>query len=459
MKIFKKNIKKEFKVADSNLEFCWSVLEKLKTSKSFNSDFANNFIKFQETLAETILRLQYLRGDIIFDEKYYIKNKKKYNFDWFKAKMKRLSDYKKGVDSVIYISKSLGDAYAYFFYQFDRNLYTKHLDHERVVNHLFSSGKLGELEFIKKVKHIDGYFTLFHDITHVLRYGDFSFIDLREFKIKRIGELKTKTIDKTTLESTLLMFDREQVQLKNELTADERPINSREDRQKLGIINFLKNKTELNLDYKMNNPSYSKEIEKLISEARINQNNINKVSPGLAFSCYRQKKASLYTRIFNRKIDDDFTNEQVKIDIQGTVKSLMKPELQNSLFIGELLYDHKLRDKSLRGTIPLFWHSIKIDYLYKIYFTDCLIFSFFNPGHIINEVQELGYKVYSKQFPKQVNENKIEKSVEKFDLFYPYITNYLMTENFIKQAILKIEGDYDGHDIQKVFIKPQQQFE
>ena len=37
--------------------------------------------------------------------------------------MKTLSDYKKGIDYVVNIAKSFGDAFAYFFYQKDLELF------------------------------------------------------------------------------------------------------------------------------------------------------------------------------------------------------------------------------------------------------------------------------------------------------------------------------------------------
>ena len=61
---------------------------------------------------------------------------------------------------------------------------------------------------IKNIKHIEGHFTLFHDITNTLRYGDFSFINLKTLKVEKIGELKTKKVDSQTLDLSLTFFKR-----------------------------------------------------------------------------------------------------------------------------------------------------------------------------------------------------------------------------------------------------------
>lgn len=465
MRTTKTIIKNEFKSAEENLEFCWSVLSNLKRNSFLTTEFGNNFIAFQEKLASTIFSLQSLRDKIIRDEKFFVKNKADYDKVWFENKMRLLSKFKKGVDSVIYIARSLGDAYAYFFYQNDRELLTKHLNHQRIENHSFSSGKKGELEFLKRIKHIDGYFTLFHDITHILRYGDFSFIDLKSLKIKRIGELKTETINPKTLESKLSMFDREQLELKNELIKDKKLEKTREGRQILDIANlFIKKQQDVNNSTRFDNTTYSSEIENLISSTKIRGNEILKVGPGLAFTCYKQKKASLYTRIFNRKIDKDPISDESSKKIRKIAQDMIKSDSKNNAIImSGVLYDHKLSDKTLRGSIPLFWHPIKLEYLYKLYFTDCIIFSMFNPAHLIEEIKKIGYEVKcrysSKDYKGNIDKNVPRKTIENFHLFYPYITTYLMNENFIKKSILNIEKNINENQNQKISIIPQLSFE
>ena len=263
--ITKKIIKSEFTFAEENLEFCWNVIADFKSLSVRENNFVERLLVFQEKLAITIIRLQSMRSKVVAEEKYRVKNKSSFNQAWFNSRMKLLSNYKKGIDSVINMSKSFGDAFAYFFYQFDEELLNKHLNHQKIVNHSVDIGKRGEFEFIKKIKHIEGHFTLFHDMTNILRYGDFSFINLKTLKIEKIGELKTTKVDFQTLNLSLTFFKRSDLKKRTELIKAPDLEKTRAGRQILGIANLLTNVQEENNEQKkLYNPTYSKEVETLI---------------------------------------------------------------------------------------------------------------------------------------------------------------------------------------------------
>lgn len=195
MRITRKIIEKAFLEAETNIEFCWEFLVDLKEFNVEDNDWANRLISFQDKLATTIFNLQSIRDSILLEEKGYVKNKKKYKIEWFKSKLRLLASFRDGIDNVVSLTKLLGDSYAYFFYQHDLELLSEHLSHQIVINHNAGIGERGELEFIKKIKHLEGHFTLFHGITNILRYGDFSFVNLKKLKVEKIGELKTSKVD------------------------------------------------------------------------------------------------------------------------------------------------------------------------------------------------------------------------------------------------------------------------
>lgn len=458
----KKIIKSEFKLAEENLEFCWKVLSDFKTLSTKNNNFVDRLLLFQEKLATTIFRLQAIRKNIILEEKYYINNKSKYNFQWFKNKMKLLRIFKEGIDSVVRMSKSFGDAFAYFFYQFDHELLSKHLNHQRIINDSADIGKRGEIEFIKNVKHIKGHFTLFHDITNTLRYGDFSFINLKTLKIEKIGELKTQKIDSNKLNLSLTFFKREDFEKREEPIKNSELEKTRNGRQILGMVNlFIDEKKENDLNKKMINPSYSKQIEKLLSSSRIHKNNYITVSKGLAFVLFKSKKSSLFHNIFHK----DLTNIGLNKDFENTYREIVKKLIKkgsnnNSIILGQLLYNPDLTDKNTPGTVPLFWHPIKPDLLKQLYFLDSMIISLFNPIHLIKDIENLGYNVESKyvENKKETDKNKRQKKIERFDLFISYIINFLMTENVVLDSIGNIENEYRDIENKKIRIKLQQDF-
>lgn len=457
----KKKIHSEFKIADENLNYCWQILADLKSLEIEDNDFVGRLLIFQERLATTIFRLQSIRNNIIYEEKYYIKHKTNYNYDWFRAKMKLLSTFKKGIDSVVNMAKSIGDAFAYFFYQFDQELLSKHLNHQRIKNDNADIGKRGEIEFIKNVKHIEGHFTLFHDMTNILRYGDFSFINLKTFKIDKIGELKTQRVDSQTLNLSLTFFKR------NELGKRKEPINNpelektRNGRQLLGIANLMipiKDKNDIKKD--LVNPSYSKEIEKLLSQSKMKKVNSIQVSNGLAFIALESKKSSLYHNIFLKDFTKNGLSEDFGEKYLEIAKNLIKKESKNnSIIIGQLLYNPDLTDKNTPGTIPLFWHPIDIKLLKRLYFLDTIVTSLFNPAHLIEEIEKMDYFVESKYSNKIKEEKKHHKYLERFDLFISYIINFLMTESFVIESVKHIDESAKNGDNSRILIKLQQKFD
>lgn len=451
-------IKSEFKLAEENLEFCWDVLTDLKNLSVKDNSFIGRLLIFQEKLATTIFRLQSIRNNIILEEKNYITNKTNYNNEWFRSKMKLLSTFKKGIDSVVNMSKSIGDAFAYFFYQFDEELLSKHLNHQRIINNSADIGKRGELEFIKNIKHIEGHFTLFHDMTNILRYGDFSFINLKTLKIEKIGELKTKKVDSQTLNLSLTFFKRKDFITKTETVKDSELEKTRNGRQILGMVNFLiPDNNENDLKKKLYNPTYTKELESLLNSSKKYEGNFVQVSDGLAFISLKSKKSSLFKKIFYTDFKKNGLDEKFKLNYIEIVKNLVKKDSENNtIIIGQLLYNPDLTDKNTPGTVPLFWHPLKNNLLKQMYFLDTVVISLFNPIHLIEKIEKLGYYVDSKYANKKSEEIKPQKGIERFDLFISYIINFLMTESFVIETIKQTENEYNGIGNAKILIKPQQ---
>lgn len=460
----KKIIQSEFKLAEESLKFCWNFLSDLKALSYQDNNFVDRLLKFQETLATTIFRLQSVRNNIIAEEKNYIKKKSSYNYNWFRAKMKLLSNFKKGIDSVVNMSKSFGDAFAYFFYQFDEELLSKHLNHQRIINDSAGIGKRGELEFIKNIKHIEGHFTLFHDITNTLRYGDFSFINLKTLKVEKIGELKTKKVDSQTLNLSLTYFKRDDIDKKTKPLKNPELEKTRNGRQILGMANLLYNeKGENDRRKNLENPTYSKEVEKLLKSSKVNQSNYIQVSEGLAFIYLKSRKTSLYNNIFHKDLKKYGVNDNFKeIYVEAAKKLIKKESKNNGIIIGQLLYNPDLTDKNTPGTVPLFWHPIDSNVLKQMYFLNTIVISLFNPVHLIEDIEKLGYFVDSKYSDKKREDVKPTKGIDRFDLFISYIINFLMTESFVIKSIQEIDKEYgkgiNGQSAQ-ILVKPQQKFD
>lgn len=465
MKITIELIKSEFKTAEDTLEFCWSALiditDMIKKSPSIQQEQVTRMILFQDRLATTIFRLQSIRDKILFEEKRIVSLKPKFKPKWFVDRLRTLSKFKDGIDMVVNMAKALGDAYAYFFYQFDLDLLTEHLiTHRRVINKTAGMGEHGELAFVKNIKHIDGHFLLYHGITNTLRHGDFSFINLKTFRVSQIGELKTKQTDDRTLTLSLTIVKRPE-QSKQKRTSpikDDVLSKTRKGRQILGIANLLDpHESENNHESKLYNDYYGYDVECLIKETKKGSHKIKQVSEGLAFCCVKGKKNSLYGRVFQ---NETLNTNLISQEMVNVVKNLVCRESENNgILLGQLLYNSDYSDKNTPGTTPIFWHPIQKEILKQLYFGECFVISIFNPAHLIIEIEKLGYFVDSKYATQKPPMDGPRKLIERFDLFISYINNFLMAETCVTNSIKEAENFPLKYQQNRFSIRMQQHFD
>jgi hypothetical protein len=460
MRISKQRIKDAFSNAEKDLDYCWEVLISLKHIDKAQEKIGTGIILFQDKLAELILTLNKLRTQIIAEEKYTIKNKSNYNKNWFTSRLKLLASYKKGIDSIVNIGKALGDAYAYFFYRHDLQMLEEHLSHQRIVNSAAGIGEIGEIEFLKRLKHIEGDFTIYHGITNILRYGDYSFIDLKNHKVVRLGELKTKQISENELQFSLTLLQHKKIKKENinvNLSRDKsEKVGNRKTRQIDNLIDFLKaSKQSTSTEYKLHNKSYFEEIEGLYKTTKANEVQCKKVSAGLAFSMFKFKKSKLYNKLYFSPKNS--TVDKISSEIVETAKQLIKSNSkENSLILGQVLYNSDLSDKSTPGTLPFFWYPLSPNLLKKLYFLELNITAIFNPIHLISDIENLDIAVDSKYVKKEERMKGKKHFIQRFDLFISYIINHLLTENFVIDSLKEVLNNEHELKGKQVLIKPQQ---
>ncbi len=307
-----KSIKKVFAESEEIFEFCWKTLAGLKGKSDTNKELVTDLIIFQEKLAECLFSLQKLRNEISTKKRDLIKRKADLNKDWFAKTMKRYSYFTKGIDHVINMGKALGDAFAFFFYRGNLDLLEKQHFHKRITGFVAGTGGIGELEFVRKQKHLNGYLTIYHGITNILRYGDFSFYDLRAHEIVEIAELKTKKMDDQgnyELNLTIIGVKTQkkpagEVSSKIKLKNGMDPATAEKlKRQVEAIIDILKpKKNETKLSTNLNGTFYFSELAELYKVSGAIEPKILQFSEGVLMVGVRFRKASLMTKVFNRKL-------------------------------------------------------------------------------------------------------------------------------------------------------------
>lgn len=458
MRVTKRDIQQLFHQCETAFETCWATLVKIKKLDKADETLAKDLILFQETLALPLFELQQLRNRVTGWEKELIGNKRRFKPAWFTKQMRCLSNYKKGIDQVRNIGKGLGDAFVYFFYRNDLQLLEKQFGHQRIDSTIGVVGLSGEKHFIKNIKHIEGNLTIYHGITNILRYGDFSFYDLKKHRIVEIGELKTRNIQGNQYELMLTTIST----IPSAKPGNSTPVaNSnlststaaRLDKQVKAIINILspdKNKVDFTADIK--GTSLVGELQKLYNASKKNCNNYLKASPGLLYMGARFPNANLYTRIFNRKMNS--ITSSIGDEAINQAKTLIKAgAANNSIILGNLLYYSDYIDKNAAGTAPLFWYPLSPELLKDLYLSNFLVITVFNPAHILDDLQQRGFNVKSKYSTSPEIPGKPQ--IQFFDSMITLITNHLQTEESILKmldAVVNVQSETKRYG--SILLKP-----
>jgi hypothetical protein len=462
MKVTGQHIKELFQKCESAFETCWNTLLRLKEPYAGDDHLATDIVLFQEVLAQPLFELQQIRNQISAWERILIAYKQRYKPDWFRKQMRCLSNYKIGIDQVRNIGKGLGDAFTYYFYRNDLDLLEKQFTHQRIDSTIGGTGLLGELQFLKSIKHLDGNFPLYHGITNTLRYGDFSFYDLKKNKITEIGELKTKKIGEDQYELLLTVVSTQpNAQLVEERSIQaagiERATAERLRKQVDAIVKILSpDKNPFTFGVNVSSGLFVEQVQQLHGGSKVNQHNLLKASPGLLYAGIRLSKACLFTRIFNRKV----TGITTKIDdnLLKEVRGILKSGTQdNAIILGNLLYYPDYNDKNAPGTIPLFWYPLSPSLLKDLYFLNFIVTTLFNPVHIIDDLKQRGYHIESKYNTEPYAIGRAQ--LKYFDSMITLITNHLHTEQSVLGMIdTAMDINSKKGNFKQVLIKPYMNF-
>jgi len=201
------NLQQVKEVIDKADDIFHNCFNWLKHPNSDNKKDNSYLMRFQSELAQGLFDLMQFYQDICRNEKKLIIHKADYKYSWFSNRMSRFKEYKEFLSNAIQIGKSIGDAFAWMFFQTNMDILQKHLLHND--NGLFVSGigGLGEIEFIKNNPMFDGSFVVYHGITSILRIGDFSLYHPK-VGIYATGELKTKDMGNGLIEVNAIITSR-----------------------------------------------------------------------------------------------------------------------------------------------------------------------------------------------------------------------------------------------------------
>lgn len=403
--------------------------------------------EIQPILAETLYDLSCMYSNLSHEKNEYIERKSSLDTSWFTNRMQLIDKYQSAINYCISIGKFLGDHFAWIFYYKDRDTLHEHYQHERIFHMPTGTGGLGEREFAKNIKFVDGKVLIYHGITSFLRLGDVSFFDPKNSTVSSIGEIKTKKIDENELSISLSLVgtQKEGVRVFDELIEKQegkgaknikplsQKIRNKLDGQLSKISKSLgaerkTKKEDFQIDFEF------EKIEKLYENTTSSGINLIKVSDGHLLGCYRPSERSLFTKFFN----DYSKSIKEKGDLdEAFIKQIFIPDSEyNQLLIGDVFNPVPESYLQPSATPLLFW-PISSNFFKEIVLHDAVFFSFYNPAHLIKKLKKADFEIkkYKTRFFKVLC--KIDDSYLQFESLNHYI--HLITKEFYsEESIVKI---------------------
>lgn len=407
--------------AEKILYECFEMLLSLKHARD---DLGDIILTFQPKLAECLYNLMQFYHKLKSEKKDLISQKSSYDTIEFSKIMAENASFQRIIKTTIEIGKSLGDAYAWFFFRDNKLELDKHFSHKSTGLYTSGIGGLGELEFIKNTQNIDGFYVLYHGITSMLRIGDFSLYSL-DGGIIGVGEIKTKQ-------------DGDALNVSATITASV-PIQGQINMQTRKTTSFEKHIQELQKDFpkikkqlsehpnainaeeaEMTKEFYTSYDYEIVNKITVDNTIVINSDNSLMLVAGWSKYESLFDVLLG-------TEEEIKLpeDFKDKALALTVPPSPYDMFI-----IGKFVNKLSRMSIPILWWDINDDICKNIYFYKTVISTVFNPAKLLQyylndgfEITQTG-KLQDFKIQKIINNHRIE--IGNFHSLCYLITNSLM---------------------------------
>lgn len=381
-------------IDDVDIEYrkCWRVLSALKEGPALDSP--KDFLDFQPTLASALFRLDDMYRALAQEQKSLISKKNRLSNNWFQHRIRLLHHYQEALKEVTAIGRALGDAFAWIFYQNEREYLKKHFEQQRQPHTPSGVGGRGELEFIRRIKAFQGQLTLYHGTTNFLRIGDVSFINLKTRRVTAIGELKTEKIDSSQIRITVfLIWPKKSAKIftvsdapaeEDKLKANLPPkIQSRLNKQLENMITSVE-PPKPNKQIKLYTNTHIKELKSVFSQLKKAQLVYEQAGEGLMLMGVRDNRATLSSRLLGKSK----TNmPRLLHDVTKKALNLIdRSQVDNSTNVNSLIIGH-IELGILPGMMPIFWWPVPVGLLHKMFFREVYIVTMYNPAHLIRSLR------------------------------------------------------------------------
>ena len=413
---------------------CLAILCKIKDRSNDRQDL----LEFQPQLASALFELDSLYGEAARERKGLIRRKSSFSPNWFKRRLSILARYQLILSISAKRGRVLGDNFAWLFYCRDELWLHEHLEHEAVTHISSGVGGFAEVAFVRQFPLIDNRFlVIYHGNTTFLRIGDVSLIDITDFRVAALGELKAGPVENGQVKiglylvATRAIFDTLNI---SDQTMDwDRFKNSK--RQVERMTATVTTPMPKDLHHLRLSVDYSG-LKAAFNEARRSGFAFRQLGPSLAILVAASPSSPSshlrWRRSLPRKIES-----QLAAITPRLAQLASEPLEDNGFWIGSLTLNY------LPGTTPLFWATPTE--IFKDLFCERIVATtFYNPARFIRYLRRFGLQV--EYLPHRAGLSIIQTTgnkrveLQNGDYFLRLIQDYLVNELQVAEFVANLFG-------------------
>lgn len=441
--------------AEKSFYDCWDKLFAIKDAESLFS--------FQPALLTALYQIEAIYQEVCKEERELKRQRTKTNHKQVSERLQTLGLYKSVLNQVVDVGKVLGDAFAWIFYEKEKQLLKNHYDHEFIPHLTTRTGGRGEYEFAKKAPQFGKYLVLMHSVTTFLRHGDISLIDPINLKVAAIGELKSHKKSETEISVSIYLagtkLPKEMLPKVREPQAEQErktpeqklppEILDRLKRQIKGIQDAFKPQTSAHPPEKIEMHLAEVKLKELFDNSTIGKWGNIKVDRGLLLVGIKSEISPFCSQLKKEALTDENSFKQNLEALKNPVNGICDKKLPNNFVTTAwILYPVNERYFLPFGMKPFLWWPLDRAVIKAIVFQQFRVMTLYNPAFLIDELNRNGFDVQFDQNKRLKITKKIgEKSFEfsGMDHFIAAVRTQFYADtgivNFVRKAVEKIEAE------------------
>lgn len=427
-------IRKLVNDAEADFRQCWAILGTLKATPD------SRLAEFQPLLTGAMASLERAHRRIAKERQTLITERNRLQRERFVREQRRLDAQQKVLRSALGIGFSLGDAFVWFWYQFDSPLLTEHAKCARQT--LPPGGAGGQIELAAAIALQPAiasarFLVLAHGTTTILRLGDVSLIDMRTWRVAAVGEIKSSPAENGIQQAQVVFrghrarFRIKDLQEALNKAADEdrqgdakhgfadtdesitelvrgarepyRPLDlppkmaSRFKRQQRRLSASLETAQHaedghvLRADVEMKTHRYAA-LDAVVRGAKAGSAFATHAEDGLALVAIRCRGRTLHSRLVHW-VNIAKEVERSSQPVETVLKTVVPGSVWNTIILGGIHYGNDDLPLLDAGAMPLAWWPIDGSTAEAVLLQDVCVLTAWNPASLLERFKSAGFEV------------------------------------------------------------------